>query len=72
MRFARPITLTILSLMSVILTGCFSSNPNDIEAFTMPYMVEVSSKNYFLSPPDEIEVHCSKVPEIGVPPLIFR
>jgi len=66
MAFARPITLTILSLFTLILTGCFSSNPRDIEAFTMPHMVEVSSKSYILSPPDEIEVHCSKVPEIDL------
>ena len=66
MKFARPITLTILSLLAVMLTGCFSSNPKDIEAFTMPYMVEVSSKNYVLGPPDEIEIHCSKVPEIDL------
>lgn len=66
MTSARPITLIILSLFAVTLTGCFSSNPKDIEAFTMPYMVDVSAKNYILSPPDEIEVHCSKVPEIDL------
>lgn len=63
---ARPITVAILSLLPIILTGCFSSNPRDIEAFTMPDMVEVSSKSYILSPPDEIEIHCSKVPEIDL------
>ena len=66
MTFARPITLAVLSLLTIILTGCFSSNPRDIEAFTMPDMVEVSSKSYILSPPDEITVHCSKVPEIDL------
>ena len=66
MKFARPITLTILFLSAVTLTGCFSSNPADIEAFTMPYMVEVSSKSYVLGPPDEIEIHCSKVPEVDL------
>lgn len=66
MTFARPITLTILSLFAVFLTGCFSSNPKDIEAFTMPYMADVSSKSYVLGPPDEVEIHCSKVPEIDL------
>jgi polysaccharide export outer membrane protein len=66
MTFARPITLVILSSLTIFLTGCFSSNPKDIEAFTMPYMVEVSSKSYIMSPPDEVEVHCSKVPEIDL------
>jgi len=66
MTSARPITAAILSLLALILTGCFSSNPQDIEAFTMPHAVEVSSKSYVLSPPDDIEVHCSKVPEIDL------
>ena len=58
--------IILLSLLTVALTGCFSSDPRDIEAFTMPYMVEVSSKNYVLGPPDDIVVHCSKVPEIDL------
>lgn len=66
MKFARLISLILLSLLTVMLTGCFSSNPSDIEAFTMPYMVEVSSKNYILGPPDEIEVHCSDAPEVDL------
>jgi len=52
--------------MTVTLTGCFSSNPRDIEAFTMPYMVEVSSKSYVLGPPDDVSIHCSKVPEVDL------
>ncbi|MEJ2703703.1 MAG: polysaccharide biosynthesis/export family protein [Sedimentisphaerales bacterium] len=66
MRFARPITLVVVSILPVTLTGCFSSNPRDIEAFTLPDMVDVSSKTYILHPPDEITVHCSKVPEIDL------
>ena len=66
MTCARPIIVAILSLLAITLTGCFSSNPQDIEAFTMPYAVEVSSKSYILSPPDDIEIHCSKVPEIDL------
>lgn len=57
---------TILSLLIVSLSGCFSSNPKDISAFLMPSEVEVSTKNYILHPPDEIEIHCSKVPEIHI------
>jgi polysaccharide export outer membrane protein len=30
----------------------------------MPDNVIVSSRNYILSPPDEIEIHCTEVPEI--------
>jgi polysaccharide export outer membrane protein len=50
----------------VSLTGCFSSNPRDIKAFMMPEKVDVTATNYILQPPDEIEVHCSKAPEIDM------
>ncbi len=61
---AREIAVVILSLITISLTGCFSSNPKDIEAFVKPYEVNVTTKSYILQPPDEIEIHCSKVPEI--------
>jgi protein involved in polysaccharide export with SLBB domain len=48
----------------ISLTGCFSSRPGDIKAFLKPHEVELIPKNYVLHPPDEIEVFCSKVPEI--------
>jgi polysaccharide export outer membrane protein len=66
MTHARAIAVAVLSLVAIGLTGCFSSNPEDIEAFTMPYEVEVSAENYILQPPDDIEIHCSKVPEIDL------
>jgi len=44
--------------------GCFSSNPEDIHAFVKPYEVDVTSEDYILQPPDEIEIHCSQVPEV--------
>jgi len=64
MKCARAILAAILSLITISLTGCFSSNPKDIEAFLKPYKVDVTAGNYVLQPPDEIEVHCSRVPEI--------
>jgi len=66
MKCSRAVIWTILSLFTVSLTGCFSSNPKDIEAFLMPDNVDVSAKNYTLHPPDEIEIHCSSVPEINM------
>ncbi|MBW8041905.1 MAG: hypothetical protein FVQ85_18155, partial [Planctomycetes bacterium] len=56
--------VVILSLLMISLTGCFSSQPKDIEAFLRPQQVNVTADTYILQPPDEIEVHCSKVPEI--------
>jgi polysaccharide export outer membrane protein len=66
MKCSQAVIWTILSLLSVSLTGCFSSNPKDVKAFLMPNNVDVSAKNYILHPPDEIEIHCSKVPEIDL------
>ena len=64
MKYAREIMVVILSLITISLTGCFSSRAKDIEAFIKPHEVEVTAERYTLQPPDEIEVHCSKVPEI--------
>jgi polysaccharide export outer membrane protein len=64
MRCARTLIWVILSILAIVLTGCFSSRPKDIEAFLKPYETNVSTKSYALQPPDEIEIHCSKVPEI--------
>ena len=66
MKCSQAVIWTVLSLLTVSLTGCFSSNPKDLEAFLMPDNVDVSTKNYTLHPPDEIEIHCSSVPEIDM------
>lgn len=60
----RVLKMVILPLLAISMTGCFSSNPDDIEAFLMPKDVIVTAKEYPLIPPDEIEVFCSRVPEI--------
>ena len=63
---ARAMSAATLSLitMGITVTGCFSSHPGDIQAFLRPPEVDVTAENYILQPPDEIEVHCFKVPEI--------
>jgi len=66
MSHVRPITAAILLVFVVTLTGCFSSHPEDIKAFLMPQQVDVTMKQYILQPPDEIEVHCTKAPEINL------
>mgnify|MGYP005845245255 CR=1 FL=1 len=58
------LTVCALTVMLFCLTGCFSSNPEDINAFMKPDEVQVTAKEYLLQPPDEIEVHCARVPEI--------
>ncbi len=62
--YSRPIAFVILSLILVSLTGCFSSNPEDIRAFTKPYEADITAENYILEPPDEILILCAKSPEI--------
>jgi protein involved in polysaccharide export with SLBB domain len=54
----------VLLMFLTSLTGCFSSNPNDIKAFVRPDRINVTAANYILQPPDEIEIHCSRIPEI--------
>jgi len=57
----------VLSLVATLtLTGCFSARPQDIEAFRMPHGVLVTTNNYLLQPPDEIELHCKKIPEVDM------
>ena len=66
MRCSEVILAMISLLIMVGGAGCFSSNPKDIEAFLKPHQVNVTTESYVLQPPDEIEVHCSKAPEIDM------
>jgi len=66
MKHSRVVIWAILSLLIVGISGCFSSNPKDISAFLSPSEVVISSRRYVLEPPDEIEIHCSGVPEIDL------
>lgn len=62
-RFQKLGMMTLLALVSLI-AGCFASNPEDIQAWVKPYEVNVTSENYMVQPPDEIEIHCSQVAEV--------
>jgi polysaccharide export outer membrane protein len=66
MKCCHAVKWTVLSLLMTSLAGCFSSNPKDINAFLMPNKVDTSTTTYILQPPDEIEVHCLRVPEIDL------
>jgi protein involved in polysaccharide export with SLBB domain len=65
MKYTNTILAAFLLLSTLGLTGCFSSRPEDIEAFLRPQDVSVTAENYVLQPPDAIEIHCSMVPEIN-------
>lgn len=66
MKCGEKMEVMALTLIMISLTGCFSSNPKDIEAFLKPHEVDVTAEIYALQPPDEIEIHCSRVPEIDL------
>jgi protein involved in polysaccharide export with SLBB domain len=70
MKFVRPITnllvIANLAVTAVILTGCFSSNPKNIEAFLKPHQTNVTTDKYLLQPPDEVEIHCARIPELNM------
>jgi protein involved in polysaccharide export with SLBB domain len=57
-------SLAALLVFLLVLSGCFSSNPKNITAFAKPSAVDTTAENYILQPPDEVEIHCSKVPEV--------
>lgn len=58
--FGLGALLIAISLVS----GCFSSRPEDIRAFVKPYEVDVTAEDYVFQPPDEIEIRCTQVPEV--------
>ena len=55
----------MLIVLMTTLTGCFSSHPKNIEAFLRPHLADVTAEQFILQPPDEIEIHCTNVPEIN-------
>lgn len=65
MKYAQTIAVAASLLIAVSGAGCSSvGDPANIKAFLKPYQVDVTAKDYVLQPPDEIEIRCSKVPEI--------
>ncbi len=54
----------ILLLFTVCLTGCFTSNPEDIRAFRRPHDIDVTMNDYLLQPADKIHISSSDVPEL--------
>jgi polysaccharide export outer membrane protein len=70
MKLVRPITnlavIATLAVAAVVLTGCFSSNPKDIEAYLKPHQANVTADKYIMQPPDEIEILCAKIPELNL------
>lgn len=48
----------------LVLSGCFSAQPEDIQAFARPWQTDVTMQEYIIQPPDEITVVTSNIPEL--------
>lgn len=51
---------------ATLLSGCFASNPEDIQAWAKPYETNVTADRYIVQPPDELELRCAQVPEVNM------
>jgi len=73
MKYASTTTMTVVLLITIVLTGCSSPYTRGaIDKFEKPHKTAVTSEDYILQPPDEIEVQCSKVPEIHMQRQLVR
>lgn len=63
----RELQLKMLMIsFSIVLAGCFSSNPKDIQYFSKSDETVVNFSRYVLKPADEVEIHCKNVPELDL------
>ncbi len=58
-------TVVLLACVT-LLTGCYKSNPEDIQAWVKPYETNVTAERYVVQPPDELELRCAQVPEVNM------
>ncbi len=54
--------LVIFIFAAIMLSGCFSSRPEDIQAFQFPNETEVTMEEYILQPPDTVTVISTQIP----------
>lgn len=47
---------------SLLLAGCFSSRPEDIQSFQFPNETQVTTDEYILQPPDSVTIISTKIP----------
>lgn len=57
--------LVLVALSAIIFSGCGPKiDPADILAFTKPHQIDVNADTYKIQPPDEIQIICTKIPEV--------
>jgi len=49
----------------MLLSGCFSAKPEDIQAFLRPDQAQITGDDYILQPPDVVTIMSSRVPELA-------
>lgn len=64
MRYRIIVVHAVLLTISIIMAGCFSAKPEDLQAFLKPDQADVTLDTYIFQPPDVITVISSKVPEL--------
>jgi protein involved in polysaccharide export with SLBB domain len=63
---ARMLGTAVLWICGTLLTGCYNSHPEDIQAWVKPYETNVTAERYVVQPPDELELRCAQVPEVNM------
>src|SRR5512136_2689266 len=66
MERSRMLGTVLLLACVTLLTGCFNSHPEDIQAWVKPYETNVTADRYIVQPPDELELRCAQVPEVNM------
>lgn len=62
---SRALGIAVCAFAAVsLIGGCYSPNPEDIQAWVKPHEVDVTAEYYVIQPPDTIEIVASQVPEI--------
>ncbi len=61
---SKELRVALVLISISFITGCFSSRPEDIQAWVRPFEVNVTAADYLVQPPDDIEIHCAQVPEV--------
>jgi len=61
---SKKLGIAVILASAFLLSGCFRGNPEDINAWVKPYEANVTAENYIVQPPDELEIHCTQVPEV--------
>lgn len=55
----------MLCLAVTLVCGCFSSRPEDVNAFAKPNEADVTGEDYIIQPPDRITIIAKDIPELS-------